>query len=81
MWGLKSEHDQHLPINWWQLDARWLTTAPDLERQKGQQVMTERERNFDDDSYDEVEERLREQDPDEEDRAYFPVEESKPPHY
>ena len=43
--------------------------------------MTKAERNFDDDSYDEVEERLREQDPDEEDRAYFPVEESKPPHY
>ena len=43
--------------------------------------MTKPERNFDDDSYDEVEERLREQDPDEEDRAYYPVEESKPPHY
>ena len=43
--------------------------------------MTKREHSFDDDSYDEVEERLREQDPDEEDRAYYPVEESKPPHY
>ena len=81
MWGLKSEHAQHLPINWWQLDARGLATAPDLERQERSQVMTKPERNFDDDSYDEVEERLREQDPDEEDRAYFPVEESKPPHY
>ena len=38
-------------------------------------------RNFDDDSYDEVEEDLRKRDPDEEDRAYFPPEESKPPHY
>ena len=37
--------------------------------------------NFDDDSYDEVEEDLRKRDPDEEDRAYFPPEESKPPHY
>ncbi len=43
--------------------------------------MTNRERKFYDDSYEEVEERLREQDSDEEDRAYFPVEESKPPHY
>ena len=39
------------------------------------------ERNPDDDSYDEVEERLRDIDPDEEDLAYFPPEESKPPHY
>ena len=44
-------------------------------------AMTKPERDFDDDSYDEGEERLREQDPDEEERAYFPVEESKPPHY
>ncbi len=43
--------------------------------------MITRESNFDDDSYDEVEESLRDQDPDEEDRAYFPVKESKPPHY
>ena len=43
--------------------------------------MTNRERNFDDDSYDEVEESVREHDPDEADRAYFPVEASKPPHY
>ena len=43
--------------------------------------MTKQERNFDDDSYDEVEEDLRKRDPDEEDRAYFPTEESQPPHY
>ena len=43
--------------------------------------MTDSERDVDDDSYDEVEEYLREQDPDEEDRAYFPPEESQPPHY
>ncbi len=43
--------------------------------------MTKRERNFDDDSYDEVGENLKDQESDEEDRAYFPVEESKPPHY
>ncbi len=43
--------------------------------------MSKPEGNFDDDSYDEVEESFRDQDPDEEDRAYFPVEESKPPHY
>ncbi len=43
--------------------------------------MTKPERKFNDDWYDEVEERLRAEDPDEEDRAYFLVEESKPPHY
>ncbi len=43
--------------------------------------MTDSNRSVDDDSYDEVEEHLRESDPDEEDRAYFPPEESKPPHY
>ena len=48
--------------------------------------MTDPQRDVDDDSYDEVEEYLREQDPDEEDpdeedRAYFPPEESQPPHY
>ena len=43
--------------------------------------MTPSDRNVDDDAYDEVEEHLREQDPDEEDRAYFPPEESQPPHY
>ena len=43
--------------------------------------MTPPNRNVDDDSHDEVEEYLREQDPDEEDRAYFPPEESKPLHY
>ena len=39
------------------------------------------ERNFDDDYYEEVEESLRDIDPEEEDRAYFPPEDSKPPHY
>ncbi len=39
------------------------------------------ERNVDDDSYDEMEELLKEIDPDEEDQPYFPPEESKPPHY
>ena len=43
--------------------------------------MTPSDRNVDDDSYDEVEEHLREQDPDEEDPVYFPPEESQPPHY
>ena len=43
--------------------------------------MTTLKRDFDDDSFDEVEEDLRERDPDEEDRAYFPPEESEPPHY
>ena len=43
--------------------------------------MTHSDRNFDDDSYDEAEESLRDQDSDEEDRAYFPPEESQPPHY
>ena len=43
--------------------------------------MTNSGRNFDDDSFDEVEEDLRKRDPDEEDRAYFPPEESQPPHY
>ncbi len=39
--------------------------------------MTTRKKHFDGDSYDEVEEHLSKHDPDEEDRAYFPVEESK----
>ena len=43
--------------------------------------MADRERNIDDDSFDEVEEDLRKRDPDDEDCAYFPPEESKPPHY
>ena len=43
--------------------------------------MIHSERDVDDDSYDEVEEYLREQDPEEEDRAYFSPEESQPPHY
>ena len=43
--------------------------------------MNNAERNFDDDSFDEVEEDLRKRDPDEEDRAYFPPEDSKHPHY
>ncbi len=43
--------------------------------------MTKRESNFDDDSYDEVEELFRDQEPNEEGRAYYPVQESKPPHY
>ena len=38
------------------------------------------DRNVDDDSYDEVEEHLRERDPDEEDLACFPPEKSQPPH-
>jgi len=43
--------------------------------------MTVQERNVDDDSYDEIEERLRREEYDQDDQAYFPVEESKPPHY
>ena len=39
------------------------------------------EKNVDDDSYDEGEQSLRDREPDEADRVYFPVEESKPPHY
>ncbi len=33
------------------------------------------------DSYDESEESLNDIYPDDEDRSYFPIEESKPPHY
>ena len=44
-------------------------------------VINRPERNVDDDSYEEVEENIRGIDPDEEDRPYFPPEESKPPHY
>ena len=43
--------------------------------------MSSHERIIDDDSYDETEESLRDIDADEEDRAYLPPEESKPPHY
>ena len=43
--------------------------------------MTVRERDVDDDSYDEVDEHFSSQESDEEERAYFPVEGSKPPHY
>ncbi len=44
-------------------------------------AMNNQQRNVDDDTYDEVEEDLGEVKPDEEDFAYFPLEESKPPHY
>jgi len=43
--------------------------------------MKRSERFFDEDSFEEAEEILRDIDPDEEDRPYFPPEESKPPHY
>ena len=46
--------------------------------------MTVQDRNVDDDAYDEIEERLRREEndqDDQDDQAYFPVEESKPPHY
>ncbi len=43
--------------------------------------MTTLERNVDDDSFDEVEEELWDRIPDKEDCAYFPIEESNPPHY
>ena len=43
--------------------------------------MTSTERNINNDFYEGLEETLREQDPEEDDRAYFPLEESKPPHY
>ena len=43
--------------------------------------MTDSNRNFDDDSFDAVEEYFKDQDSDEQDRSYFPLEESKPPHY
>lgn len=43
--------------------------------------MAEPKENFDDDSYDPLEEYHRQDKDDEQDRAYFPVEESKPPHY
>ncbi len=39
------------------------------------------ERNFDDDSFDEMEESLKDIDSDGEEQIYFPLEESKPPHY
>ena len=38
-------------------------------------------RNIDDENHDEIEESLRDIDPDEDDQTYFPPEESKPPHY
>ena len=43
--------------------------------------MLNSDRNFDNDSYDEIEEDFMKSDPDDEDSAYFPPEESKPPHY
>lgn len=43
--------------------------------------MTIQERNVDDDSYDQIEERLRREEDDQDDQAYFRLEESKPPHY
>ena len=43
--------------------------------------MTNSHTKVDDDSFDEVEEDFRKRDPNEEDRAYFPPEESEPPHY
>ena len=50
-------------------------------RSNGGLGVTVHERDVDDDSYDETDEHLRRQESDEEDPAYFPVEESKPPHY
>ena len=41
--------------------------------------ITTNERDVDDDSYDEVDEHYRNEDSDEDDHDYFPVEESKPP--
>ena len=38
-------------------------------------------RNVDDESYDDSEETFRDQDLNEQDQTYFPVNESKPPHY
>ena len=43
--------------------------------------MQRSERYFDEESFEEIEEILRDIDADEEDRTYFPPEESKPPHY
>ena len=43
--------------------------------------MSNSEGNFENDSYSEIEEGLRERNPDEEGRIYFPIEESQPPHY
>ena len=48
---------------------------------KRRKEMTTPERNIDNDFYDDLEETFREQDPEEDDYAYFPLEESKPPHY
>ena len=38
-------------------------------------------REFDDDSFDEIEEMLRDMDPEYDSQTYFPLEDSKPPHY
>ena len=50
-------------------------------RSNGGLGVTVHERDVDDDSYDEVDEYLNSQESYEEERAYFPVEDSKPPHY
>ncbi len=50
-------------------------------RSNGGLGVTVHARDVDDDSYDEVDEYLSSQESDEEERAYFPVEDSKPPHY
>ncbi len=44
-------------------------------------VNSEPQGNYDNDSYDEAEENFRNIEPDEEDKPYFPPEDSKPPHY
>ena len=43
--------------------------------------MSDSGRNFNDDSYDEVEEFFGRDKEDDEESSYFPIEESKPPHY
>ncbi len=44
-------------------------------------MISKTERNVDDESYDEADERLRNIDHNEDDQPYFPIAESKPPHY
>lgn len=43
--------------------------------------MSKRERDFDYDEYEKAIESLRDKDSDEKEPAYYPLEESKPPHY
>ena len=70
-----------LDSNFWPKIFKRNRTANKMERQTDEQVMKKTKGVFDEESYEEEKEIIIDKDLDQEDSAYFPVEESKPPHY